>query len=103
MNPVKNNLLKVLVVALLLTGCAAENTAPNYDEIKKMMTDSLQTEDGKKALRQILSEEEFREMLALEQTEVKKSIEETLLPKREKTFGKKLLRIQNSRSLSPKV
>ena len=89
MNPVKNNLLKVLVVALLLTGCAAENTAPNYDEIKKMMTDSLQTEDGKKALRQILSEEDFRELLALEQTEVKKSIEETLLSKKGEDFWKK--------------
>ncbi len=54
-----------------------------------MMTDSLQTEDGKKTLRQILSEEDFRELVALEQTEVKKSIEETLLSTKGEDFWKK--------------
>lgn len=53
------------------------------------MTDSLQTEDGKKALRQILAETEFRELLVLEQPEVKKTIEETLLSEKGDEFWKK--------------
>lgn len=89
MNSVKKGLLKTFVILLLLTGCSAESTAPNYDEIKKMMTDSLQTEDGKKTLRQILAEDDFRELVALEQPVVKKSIEETLLSKQGEDFWKK--------------
>lgn len=53
------------------------------------MTDAIQTEDGKKALRQILAEEDFRELLVLEQAEVKKSIEETLLSEKGDEFWKK--------------
>lgn len=53
------------------------------------MTDAIQTEDGKKALRQILAEEDFRELLVLEQPEVKKSIEETLLSEKGDEFWKK--------------
>ena len=58
---------------------APQQNTPTYDEMKKMMTDALQTEDGKKAIRQMLADPEFRELLVLEQPEVKKSIEETLL------------------------
>ena len=38
-----------------------------------MMTDAFQTEDGKKAIRQMFSDPEFKELLILEQSEVKKS------------------------------
>ena len=65
------------------------NRHQHYDEMKKMMTDALQTEDGKKALRQMLTDPEFRELLVLEQPEVKKSIEDTLLSKKGEDFWKK--------------
>lgn len=58
------------------------------------MIDSLQTEDGKKALRQLLEEPSFRELLVLEHDEVKKATEETLLSRKQKTFGKKPLKIK---------
>jgi len=61
----------------------------SYDEIKKIMIDSLQTEDGKKALRQLLEEPSFRELLILEHDEVKKATEETLLSKEAEDFWKK--------------
>ena len=88
-NPVKNKFFQLLVVALLLAGCAAPQTAPSYDEMKKMMTDALQTEDGKKALRQMLADPEFRELVVLDHPEVKKSIEETMLSKKGEEFWKK--------------
>lgn len=54
-----------------------------------MMTDSLQTEEGKKAIRKILSEDDFRELIVLEQPEIKKSVEETMLSKKGEEFWKK--------------
>lgn len=74
---------------LLLTSCASPQSTPSFDDMKKGMTDALQTEDGKKALRQILAEEDFRELLTLEQPEVKKSVEETLLSEKGESFWKK--------------
>jgi spore germination protein D len=78
-----------LFSALLLTGCGMQQPTPTYDEMKKMMTDALQTEDGKKAIRQMFSDPEFKELLILEQPEVKKSIEDTLLSKKGEDFWKK--------------
>lgn len=81
---------QLLFVILLMSACSASpQSTPSFDEIKKMMTDAIQTEDGKKALRQILAEEDFRELLVLEQPEVKKSIEETLLSEKGDDFWKK--------------
>lgn len=53
------------------------------------MIDSLQTEDGKKALRKLLEEPSFRELLVLEHDEVKKATESTLLSKEAEDFWKK--------------
>lgn len=86
----KNKILTLLFIAFLLTGCNAQQANPSYDEMKKMMTDALQTEDGKKAVRQLLADPEFREQLILEQPEVKKSIEQTLLSKEGEAFWKKI-------------
>ncbi len=87
--PMKVKFFHLCAVILLLTSCATPQTPPSFDDMKKMMTDALQTEDGKKALRQILAEEDFRELLILEQAEVKKSIEETLLSEDGNAFWKK--------------
>ncbi len=78
----------LLGLLLLLVGCSAQQASPSYDETKKMMTDALQTEDGKKAIRQMFSDPEFKELLILEQPEVKKSIEDTLLSKEGEVFWK---------------
>lgn len=85
----KIRVLQLFTVFFLLTSCATPQSTPTFDEMKKIMTDALQTEDGKKALRQILAEEDFRELLILEQPEVKKSIEETLLSEQGDDFWKK--------------
>lgn len=88
-NPMKIRFLQLFAVILLLTSCAPQQSTPSFDETKKLMTDALQTEDGKKAMRQILAESDFRELLVLEQPEVKKSIEETMLSKEGDAFWKK--------------
>lgn len=75
----------------------------SYDEIKKIMIDSLQTEDGKKALRQLLEEPSFRELLILEHDEVKKLLRKHYFPRKLKTFGRKPLKIQSLRKPLQKV
>lgn len=80
----------LLLLTLFLSACAQDKaTTMSYDEVKKIMVDSLQTEDGKKALRKILEEPNFRELLVLEHDEVKKATEETLLSKEAEEFWKK--------------
>ncbi|SIT88020.1 spore germination lipoprotein GerD [Edaphobacillus lindanitolerans] len=80
-------LLPAGLVLLVLSGCAGPAT-PSYEETKKMMTDALQTEDGKKAIRQLLSDPQFKDLLVLEQEDVKTSIEETMLSDKGKEFWK---------------
>lgn len=82
-------LMYLLPVLFVLSACSnAQNASPSYDETKKMMTDAIQTEEGKKAIRQLLTEEEFRKQLVLEQPEVTSAIESTLLSKEGKDFWK---------------
>lgn len=76
----------ILFGLILLAACSPQQSSPSLDEMKQMLTDALQTEEGKKALRKTLSEDEFRELLTIEQPEVKKSIEETLLSEEGKDF-----------------
>lgn len=79
----------ILLILLVLAGCnGAQQTNPSYEETKKMITDALQTEDGKKVMRQMLSDPEFRELLVLEHDDVQKSIEGTLLSEDGKKFWK---------------
>lgn len=85
----KKKCFHLLLLAILLAGCGMQQSSPTYDEMKKMMTDALQTEDGKKALKQMLTDPEFKELLILDQPEVKKSIEDTLLSKKGEDFWKK--------------
>ena len=85
----KKKCFHLLFLTVLLTGCGMQQSGPTYDEIKKMTTDALQTEDGKKAIKQMLADPEFKELLILEQPEVKKSIEDTLLSEQGEAFWKK--------------
>lgn len=79
----------ILIGIVLLTGCGGQQQSnPSYEETKKMVTDTMQTEEGKKVMRQMLSDPEFKELLVLEQEDVKSSIENTLLSKDAEKFWK---------------
>jgi spore germination protein D len=86
---VKNKVFHFLLIVLLLSGCAPQAAEPSFDDMKKMMSDALQTEDGKKAIKQMFTDPEFRELVVLEHPEIKKSIEETMLSKKGEEFWKK--------------
>ncbi|ETT88713.1 spore germination lipoprotein GerD [Viridibacillus sp. FSL R5-0477] len=75
---------------VFLAGCSAnQQNTQSYDEVKKIMLDALQSEDGKKAIRQLLEDNSFRDLVILENEEVKKAIEETLLSKKSEEYWKK--------------
>ncbi|OZU87290.1 spore gernimation protein GerD [Virgibacillus indicus] len=50
-----------------------------YDTTKKMVVDILQTEDGKKALQEIMADEKMKQELVIQSDVVKESINETLV------------------------
>ena len=84
-------LLLLLGCFLFSSGCSTPETAENvdYEKTKKMIVDILKTDEGKKALKEILSDEEFKADLVLENTVVTESIEKTLVSDKGKEFWKK--------------
>ncbi|WP_333474101.1 spore germination lipoprotein GerD [Psychrobacillus psychrodurans] len=74
----------------LLTSCSSPATQPSYEENKKMFIDALQTEDGKKAIRTLLSDPQFKELLVLDSEQVKTSVEQTMLSKEAEDFWKEV-------------
>ncbi|MCH7323622.1 spore gernimation protein [Solibacillus sp. MA9] len=79
----------LLILALSLAGCSdAKSTTLSYEEVKKIMVDAIQTEEGKKAIRQLFEDKSFRELLILNTEEIKKATEETLLSKEAADFWK---------------
>ncbi|AYC30574.1 spore germination lipoprotein GerD [Paenisporosarcina cavernae] len=77
-----------LVFLLFLSGCQQAESKPSYEETKKMVLDTLQTEDGKETMRKILSDPAFKEMLVLEDSVVKESIEKNIWSEDAKKFWK---------------
>ncbi len=55
-----------------------------------MLIDALQTEDGKKAIRTLLDDPQFKELLVIDSEEVKKSVEQTMLSKQAEEFWKEV-------------
>lgn len=79
-----------LLLALSLVACSGtKETTLTYDEVKKIVIDSLQTEDGKKAMRQLLEEPAMRDLIVLEHDEVNTAIKDTLLSDESAEFWKK--------------
>ncbi|MFJ8067030.1 spore germination lipoprotein GerD [Psychrobacillus sp. NPDC096426] len=80
----------ILLSLGLLSGCSGSSAPPSYEENKKMLIDALQTEDGKKAIRTLLDDPAFKELLVIDNEQVKKSVEQTMLSKEAEEFWKKV-------------
>lgn len=88
----KQNLLLILLLAFTLTGCAQSDAASrelDYEETKKMVVDILKTDDGKKALQEIMADDGMKEKLVMDQTVVTDTIEKTLASEKGAEFWKK--------------
>ena len=85
-------LLLVFSYVLTLAGCAQQEKTvvqPDYDQTKKMVVDILKTDEGKKAIQEVMGDEKVKQQLVIDQQIVKKTIEETLTSDKGKTFWKK--------------
>jgi len=79
----------------LLIGCSgqsAQSSTPDYQATKKMVIDMLKSDDGKKAIQDILSEDEIKKQLVLNQDIVKKTITDTLTTDQGKSFWNEMLK-----------
>jgi len=77
---------------LLLAGCSLEGNSKesNYEQTKEMVTDVLQTEDGKKVLKELLQEETMKQQVIIDSEEVKTTLEKALKSKDSRTMWKHL-------------
>jgi spore germination protein D len=74
--------ISLLFIVGLMSSCAPMDKAeasPDYKQTKEMVLDVLQTEDGKKALQEILSDDKLKEKVMLDAPFIKKTIQATLL------------------------
>ena len=77
---------------LVLFGCAPKeqgNSQIDYDETKKMVVDILKTDDGKKAIQELMKGETMKQNLVMSQTEVNQAIQSTLTSEKGSEFWKK--------------
>lgn len=83
----------ILLPVLLLSACSSqeEEGQVDYKEVKQMVLDILQTDEGKKAIREILKDEQFKQELLLDEPLIRKTIQETLLQTDNKEKWQKLL------------
>ena len=93
-------LLLISCLFLLLTSCTSSGSGKatakfDYEETKKMFVDILKTDEGKKAIRDIMEDEKMKEQLIMDQTIVKETIEKTLTSEKGLEFWKKASKIRN--------
>jgi spore germination protein D len=86
-------LLLLFSYFLILSACAPQEPSPappDYDQIKKMVVDILKTDEGKKAIQEVMTDEKIKQELIMDQAIVKQTIEQTLTSKNGEEFWKKM-------------
>src|SRR5699024_2879508 len=81
-----------IILFLLLSACGGEDTGKQaeYDTTKKMVIDILQTDDGKKALAEILADEKMKKDLVMDSDIVKEAVNDVVASDKGKEMWKKL-------------
>jgi spore germination protein D len=84
--------LLLLVILAGLTSCSSNDTSGgqmDYDQTKKMVVDILKTDDGKKAIQDVMTDPKMKEKLVMDQKVVADTIEQTLTSDKATEFWKK--------------
>jgi spore germination protein D len=82
-------LLTVLLLAACGGGGDTGSSKMDYEETKKMVVDILKTDDGKKAIQEVMKDEKMKSELIMDQGVVKDTISKTLTSKKGTEFWKK--------------
>ena len=81
--------LGLIFCLFTLTSCSETNTEAskdNYSDTKKIIVDVLKSDEGKKAIEDILADESVKTELIMNQEDITKTIETTLTSDKEKQF-----------------
>ncbi|CAG9610076.1 spore germination lipoprotein GerD [Pseudoneobacillus rhizosphaerae] len=85
-------LLLLILMIIVLSGCTGTKDSGgelDYEQTKKMVVDILKTDDGKKAIQEVMSDEKMQEKLVMDQKVVTDTIEKTLTSDKGADFWKK--------------
>ncbi len=86
-----------LLIALAACAQGKETKSElDYDQTKKMIVDILKTDQGKKAIQDVLTDEKMKQALILDETVVKKTIEDAMVSDKGQQFWEKLFKILSS-------
>lgn len=86
-------IISFLLFITLLTACSSGSSSgeqADYDATKKMVVDILKTDDGKKAITEVLSNEEMQQSMALESEVVSQTVSDTIVSEKGKEFWTKM-------------
>ncbi|WP_409273095.1 spore germination lipoprotein GerD [Neobacillus sp. SCS-31] len=88
--------LLLIGMILIVSGCAAGTsqieTKFNYEETKKMLVDILHTDDGKKAIHEIMTDDSIKKQMIMDESVVSDTIQKTLVSKEGMDFWKNSLK-----------
>jgi spore germination protein D len=86
-------LMLLLLIVVFLSSCAPAESGSggqvDYEETKKMVVDILKTDDGKKAIQEVMSDDKMKEKLVMDQQVVADTIQQTLTSEQATEFWKK--------------
>jgi spore germination protein D len=86
-------LLLLLPIMVFLTSCSSKEPIGggqvDYDQTKKMVVDILKTDDGKKAIQDVMSDDKMKQKLVMDQQVVTDTIQQTLTTDKATEFWKK--------------
>lgn len=87
-------ILSIILVITILPGCNlfkdSKSEEVDYKELKQMVIDIIQTEDGKKAIQESISEPKLKKQMVVEDKEVQKIVREEFLAPENKEKIKKM-------------
>ncbi|WP_084315590.1 spore germination lipoprotein GerD [Thalassobacillus devorans] len=88
------SLLFIGLFALFLTACAGNSSGSeqqtDYETTKKMVVDILKSDDGKKAMTEVLSDEKMQQSMVLESKVVSDAVNKALTSEQGKEFWTKM-------------
>ncbi len=86
-------ILLLLPILVVLTSCSSSGSSGvgqvDYDQTKKMVVDILKTDDGKKAIQDVMSDDAMKQKLVMDQQVVSDTIQQTLTSDKAIEFWKK--------------
>lgn len=79
------------ILLIMFAGCSQGEAGSNmdYEQTKKMIVDILKTDDGKKAIQELMEDDKMKQKLVMDQAVVSETIEKTLTSDKGTEFWKK--------------